>query len=136
MSIKIVWEAIETKLNSLIAWTNLKIVYNYEAKKSDVFPYASIIVKDWKEDVEDTNSNSATYNFIVRLVNANSNIAILESKTRELTDQVIDSFRADITLWGKVQRCLVQSCSFGRFDAQFPERVVEIQIEVLKNLWF
>lgn len=38
--------AIKAILDPLISTTTLSVVYNYDAKTSDVYPYAEIIVSD------------------------------------------------------------------------------------------
>jgi hypothetical protein len=129
-----IWNSIYNIVNWLVAWTKLQAVYNYDAKSSEVFPYAIITTKDGAEDMLDTASNLMTYNFLVRVVNINKDVSALEWVMRQLCDDILAELRkeANETLSWTVDLFLPSQVTWGWADWSEPTRIFEINIEVQK----
>jgi len=129
-----IWTSIETILNGLIGSTTLTAVNNYDAKTSQTFPYANISTRDGLEDFLDTCHNSITYKFLIRVIDRNKDVEIMEARMRLLCDNILEELRKknNQTLWGSVLKFWPFSVVWGWFEWQEPSRTFEISVDITK----
>lgn len=138
MSFKTIGEKLETILNTVKNAPNsgLAAVFNYEEVASDQYPYATICTGSLEEEILDTTSNEAVYNFIIRVIDVNKNKATMEANMRALADDIMAELRKEIneTLAGTVNRVAPFKIDW-KWDTEnsTPKRYFEINVEVMTN---
>jgi hypothetical protein len=73
--------------------SGLAEVYDYEVPDGDAYPFATISTGQFDEDVEDTKTNLAKYNFTVRVVDVNKDKATMELNMRAVADDIMAEMR-------------------------------------------
>lgn len=138
MGYSTIWIAIKAILDSLVSTTTLAVVYNYDAKTSDNYPYAEIIVSDASEEFLDTANNLSTKNFIIRVTDLSRDLSNTEAKMRLLCDNIVAELRkeANETLGWIAKRVLPKWINWywvtnERQDGS--NRIFEINLEVLEE---
>ena len=130
MSFKEIWVAIKTKMDEMKV-TNPWVVdvYNYEVKTSESYPYISITPTNITEDVLDQLQNQSIYNFTIRVIDKNKDVAVMEARMREIVDLVLWKLREmwhQITLTDGTSIKINWSWNWGWLDEQEPLRVFNI----------
>ena len=132
-----IWTALYNIINWLVASTTLNVVYNYDSKWSDTFPYATISTVDWEEIYLDNLVNKTNLKFIVRVYDQNKSISTMEARMRLLIDNIMIELRkkGNCTLWDIVES-MTFNLNWWWQDMEQPVRVCEItcNIQMVNNI--
>ncbi len=124
-------------INWLVAWTTLNVVYNYDVKTWDSFPYATISVMDWEEIYLDNLVNLTNLKYMIRVYDQNKSVALMEARMRLLIDNIMVELRkkGNCTLWD-IAESMTFSLKWGWQDMEQPVRVCEItcNIQMVNNI--
>ena len=124
-------------INWLVAWTTLNIVYNYDIKTADTFPYATISVMDWEEIYLDNLVNLTNLKYIIRVYDQNKSVALMEARMRLLIDNIMIELRkkGNCTLWD-IAESMTFNLNWWWQDMEQPVRVCEItcNIQMVNNI--
>jgi len=132
-----IWTALYNIINGLVASTTLNVVYNYDVKWNDTFPYATISTADWEEIYLDNLVNKTNLKFIIRVYDQNKSIATMEARMRLLIDNIMIELRkkGNCTLWDIVES-MTFNLNWWWQDMEMPVRVCEItcNIQMVNNI--
>ena len=134
---KEIWEKLEIILNWIVASTTLNIVYNYDIKTAESFPYATISVMDGEEIYLDNLVNLTNLKYIIRVYDQNKSIALMEARMRLLIDNIMIELRkkGNCTLWD-IAESMTFNLNWWWQDMEMPVRVCEItcNIQMVNNI--
>jgi hypothetical protein len=123
-------------VNSLVATTKLTVVYNYDTKTSDSYPYSTVSVWNWESDFYDTTNNEMISTYIVSVYYRDKNIDTTEWYIRELVDQILTELnkKTNLTLEGTVTYMKPVWIQWWWIESDESKRVCDISVEVKENI--
>jgi len=82
--------------------SNLAAVFNYDipaAETSSGYPFACVSNGELREEILDSADNTATYNFIIRVIDLATDKSDTETRMRTLCDAIMTELRKKMNLY-------------------------------------